>query len=214
MIKMETAIPQTTTSTIEDSIDELLSNLFDASIEHYGTPRHSGRYPYGSGERPYQSLEGSKSSKKAVKAYNKEVQKLIKKKAKEDAASKKKAEREQKEQEQKEAREKKKREEVLRNPGKLKERQYDYTEEEVQEALRRFDWDQKLHEYNQKRLKRGADYMSTFVKYMSTGTAMYNLGANAYNAFNKDKKDVPLINVGGGSKDTSKKKPKDPDKDK
>ena len=23
-------------------------------LEHYGTPRHSGRYPWGSGENPYQ----------------------------------------------------------------------------------------------------------------------------------------------------------------
>lgn len=29
-------------------------------LVHYGTPRHSGRYPYGSGERPFQRLEGSK----------------------------------------------------------------------------------------------------------------------------------------------------------
>lgn len=26
----------------------------DGYLEHYGTPRHSGRYPYGSGENPYQ----------------------------------------------------------------------------------------------------------------------------------------------------------------
>lgn len=29
---------------------------------HYGTPRHSGRYPYGSGENPYQGLKGSRKS--------------------------------------------------------------------------------------------------------------------------------------------------------
>jgi hypothetical protein len=23
-------------------------------LMHYGTPRHSGRYPFGSGDRPYQ----------------------------------------------------------------------------------------------------------------------------------------------------------------
>lgn len=32
-------------------------------LYHYGTPRHSGRYPYGSGERPYQSEERSKIQK-------------------------------------------------------------------------------------------------------------------------------------------------------
>ena len=29
----------------------------EAYLEHYGTPRHSGRYPWGSGENPYQRLE-------------------------------------------------------------------------------------------------------------------------------------------------------------
>ena len=39
--------------------DEILSyfgvsDREDDYLEHYGTPRHSGRYPYGSGENPYQ----------------------------------------------------------------------------------------------------------------------------------------------------------------
>ena len=33
---------------------------------HYGTPRHSGRYPYGSGKRPYQSSGLVKSSASAL----------------------------------------------------------------------------------------------------------------------------------------------------
>lgn len=31
-----------------------ISGREDDYLEHYGTPRHSGRYPYGSGENPYQ----------------------------------------------------------------------------------------------------------------------------------------------------------------
>lgn len=31
-----------------------ISDREDNYLEHYGTPRHSGRYPYGSGENPYQ----------------------------------------------------------------------------------------------------------------------------------------------------------------
>lgn len=45
---------------------------------HYGTPRHSGRYPYGSGDRPYQDrepyrIEERKESrvKKALKSAGK-----------------------------------------------------------------------------------------------------------------------------------------------
>lgn len=33
-----------------------------SELKHYGTPRHSGRYPWGSGETPYQSLSGFLSS--------------------------------------------------------------------------------------------------------------------------------------------------------
>ena len=35
-------------------MDELYSVQNGEAIEHYGTPRHSGRYPWGSGENPYQ----------------------------------------------------------------------------------------------------------------------------------------------------------------
>lgn len=38
-------------------------------LYHYGTPRHSGRYPWGSGEHPYQSLDGFYGT---VRQYKKE----------------------------------------------------------------------------------------------------------------------------------------------
>ena len=36
-------------------VDEILE---EASLMHYGTPRHSGRYPWGSGDNPYQHVKG------------------------------------------------------------------------------------------------------------------------------------------------------------
>ena len=43
----------------EGSIGEMLgTDLEDSIIAHYGTPRHSGRYPWGSGENPYQHEDG------------------------------------------------------------------------------------------------------------------------------------------------------------
>ena len=44
-----------------DNNEKELKMIFDqeeqqeqsGEIEHYGTPRHSGRYPWGSGENPY-----------------------------------------------------------------------------------------------------------------------------------------------------------------
>lgn len=38
----------------EESIDILLQEMDEEALLHYGTPRHSGRYPWGSGEDPYQ----------------------------------------------------------------------------------------------------------------------------------------------------------------
>ncbi len=37
-------------------LNELVANIADSDedIKHYGTPRHSGRYPWGSGDNPYQ----------------------------------------------------------------------------------------------------------------------------------------------------------------
>lgn len=37
--------------------------FYEDYLYHYGTPRHSGRYPWGSGKRPYQSEEDSKVEK-------------------------------------------------------------------------------------------------------------------------------------------------------
>lgn len=43
----------------EGSYGEMLgTDLEDSIIAHYGTPRHSGRYPWGSGENPYQHEDG------------------------------------------------------------------------------------------------------------------------------------------------------------
>ena len=33
---------------------EVVSEEYESYLEHYGTPRHSGRYPWGSGDNPYQ----------------------------------------------------------------------------------------------------------------------------------------------------------------
>lgn len=46
---------------IEDECYEYFSDISEDELEtckHYGTPRHSGRYPWGSGENPYQHDKG------------------------------------------------------------------------------------------------------------------------------------------------------------
>ena len=53
----------------DDVRDFLVDNqeLFNDHLEHIGMPRRSGRYKWGSGKDPYQSLERKRHIKKAVK---------------------------------------------------------------------------------------------------------------------------------------------------
>lgn len=46
-------------------VDEILN---EASLMHYGTPRHSGRYPYGSGDNPYQHVKGFMGNYRELKS--------------------------------------------------------------------------------------------------------------------------------------------------
>ena len=49
-------------------------------LVHYGIPKRSGRYPYGSGERPYQDLAGGRVSRKNNKNNNLNKNKINNKK--------------------------------------------------------------------------------------------------------------------------------------
>ena len=53
----------------DDVRDFLVENreLLDDHLEHYGLPRRSGRYKWGSGKDPYQSIERKSSLKKEAK---------------------------------------------------------------------------------------------------------------------------------------------------
>ena len=68
----------------DDVRDFLVDNkeLLNDHLAHYGLPRRSGRYKWGSGKDPYQSTGGKRSFKKAVKSGEHYIQsKLAQKKA-------------------------------------------------------------------------------------------------------------------------------------
>jgi len=59
-----------------------LIKMTDSELYHYGTPRHSGRYPWGSGVRPYQGekhdITRSTDSIGKHKQYNKDINDIYK----------------------------------------------------------------------------------------------------------------------------------------
>ena len=42
---------------MNDNTFDDLSDKTETELSHYGTPRHSGRYPWGSGDNPYQNSD-------------------------------------------------------------------------------------------------------------------------------------------------------------
>lgn len=186
----------------EKQIRMILNDLSKSSLEHYGIPKRSGRYPWGSGERPYQSSGGlpPKKSKKD-KRFEKNIQRETKKKNKEeiDAQRKEEAERARKEAERKA---------ILRDPAKLKKHQYEYSPDEIKNAVQRFDWDEKLHQQTRQKLERGANILDSLYKYMSVGLKYYNFAAGTHNAFKPDDKPWEKINIGASNENKNKKKTK------
>lgn len=72
-----------------DVKDFLVDNreLLEDHLEHYGMPRRSGRYKWGSGKDPYQSVERKKSLKKVAQNGERYIKsKLAQKKAERKAA--------------------------------------------------------------------------------------------------------------------------------
>lgn len=182
-------------------------------LEHYGTKGHSGRYPLGSGERPYQDYGGlsPRASKKAKKAYEKQKAKTEKKQKTEADKEEKKKEKEEEDKRKEENKLKKERTEILRNPDKLyKERyneKYKFTDEEIQKSLQNFDWDKRIHEYKMDQLQRPQRFLDNSYKYLTTAMKYWNFGAGVANAVNPDL-DLRKIDIGASSSNQSKKKQK------
>lgn len=68
-------------------IQYLPSNPEDSPVLcHYGIPRRSGRYKWGSGNRPYQSLEGQGLTRREKRQQTKE-EKAVREKARKEASA-------------------------------------------------------------------------------------------------------------------------------
>lgn len=154
-------------------------------ICHIGVLRRSGRYPWGSGKRPFQSGGGPASSKKTKKE-------LAAEKAKETRA-KNKAHEEEKQR-------------VLRegNATEVLGLKSELTTKEMSDALERIRITSQLESYSKKEVQsfmnKVDDVMQgvkTTTNWIKIGTDTYNTLAKLYNATDEGKK-KPLTLVGEG----------------
>ena len=169
-------------------------------LYHYGIPRRSGRYPWGSGDRPFQSISGYIRKKKQEKA---------------DAAAQKERNeqlRRAMEEEQKKRHHDADKERVLREGTATEVLKYqgELTNQELQNAVNRLTSEYKLREFSQNEMKSAIDKVDEIMKTIKTGTDWAKIGTDTYNTFaaiynaTPEGRNKPLTLVGRG--DGGKKK--------
>lgn len=166
-----------------------LAIRFDDELEHHGvkgqrwgvirTPEQLGHKPKAKRKRSASSQSKSiaKSSKK--KSSNKIV--TISKKDKRRLEEEKKA-----------------KEKSLASPTAMykNRNKIDFTKEELDEAMKRFERDKKLSEYSRDEISRGQKYWDTAINYGNNAIKTYNMFAKVYNSFYDG--DLPIIKENKG----------------
>ena len=119
-------------------------------LAHYGTKRHSGRYPWGSGDRPYQSGGGSKQT---VVATNNRGEKRTVTIKKQKSAS----------------------DNVRATAKKVYDTRDEYTNQELRDIIERLGYEQKLIELSKKKKSLGQKWVEDVLTDSTKKIAVKNL---------------------------------------
>lgn len=90
------------------------------------------------------------------------------------------------------ARKEKKRKAILENPTLLYKHRREFSQAEIQDALKRFEWEKKLSDYSKGRLSNGADYINTVFKYANNAINVYNTAARIARSTDENS-NLPII---------------------
>lgn len=195
-------------------------------LEHYGKPRRSGRYPYGSGENPYQStggkrVKGSSSQNNGSRHGGSSVgnsgqkRKHVKTSGPDQVTDDSKYTRKALKEAKRLEKEMQQREKILKNPRALYKHRDKFTEEEIQKAMKRFQWEKQLRDIGTDQLKAGKTYADAVIGYANTAIEVYNMSARFYNTFKDDSSErAPYIEKVDPSKNRNAPQNKDKDKKK
>lgn len=174
------------------------------TLYHYGMPKRSGRYPYGSGKRPFQSGGGVSGFLKNRKQKKQEKEIEEKKRSNLEKARTIRAERKKHEDAKAKALREGSATEVLRY-------QHELTTKEIQDACTRIEWTQKLQNLSLKetsaamrKVDNAVNAVRTVNGWTKVGIDTYNTMAQLYNVTENGKKN-PLPYVDKGNKGNKKK---------
>lgn len=135
-------------------------------------------------------IRRSRAEKKVKKANAKKMKKV--REAKKKAAS---------ERAKKEAWRKK----VLDDPALLYKHRKQFSKSEIDEAMKQFEWENKLRDMSNKRISQGAEKAAKFLAIAGTAVAGYNLAARVINSFSEDEKMKYIKNMPGSDNKDKKK---------
>lgn len=166
----------------------------------------SGRYPLGSGERPYQKFEGSRRKSSGISGYikSRKVKKAESQMQKAKIEAQKRADEEKKTREEKAAN----KERVLRSGTATEVLRYqgELTNQELQNAFTRLNLETQLRNISQREIKTSMDNIDKIMKTVKTGTEWVKIGTDTYNTIAQiynataegRKKPLTLVGKGDG----------------
>lgn len=155
-----------------------LSNYRD-SLEHHGVKGMKW------GEHKERETSGRRvSAKQKSKIQNR--MSFFERRKKERAKKAKEAEK--KRAEAKARKEATRRQNMLRSPTKLYKNRYDFTQDEINAALKQFEWENKLRDYSQKEMQSGKKYIDNVFQYATSAINVYNTAARVVNSFDLSEK--------------------------
>lgn len=177
------------------------------SLEHYGRK----------GQKWGQHIFGKERSgtRRQKRTFSEKVKARRQKRAKDRVArAKARAEKQQQEAQKKAAKQQavkeKKRQSILNNPTQLYKHRREFTADEIQAAMKQFEWEKKLSEYSKNDLKNGAEFINTMFSYANNGINLYNTAARIANSISEDSK-LPIIKTTSQILEDKKKKVSDKD---
>lgn len=105
----------------------------------------------------------------------------------------------------------KRRKAILDDPRKLYRNRKKFTKEEIDAAMKQFEWEGKLQQQSLDRIKRGQEEAAKILGLMTTGLGMYDQIARVYNTYStsqggEDAPRLPYLEKADSSKNKSKKK--------
>lgn len=169
-----------------------MNPTMDDYLEHYGVLGMK----WGVRRSPEELGHPKASSKKKTSNAEKAKKKAAKKKARKEKI----------EQLKKTVQEKRRRD-ILNDPSKLYKHRREFSQDEIDKALKQFEWERKLQDLSTARIETGRKKTQAALGILTSTLATYDQVARVVNTFNKDFR-LPYLEKIETKKDDDKKKDK------